>query len=115
MNSVTGPGGTDVLAALKSGRIKDGDARLRAAAHLLESSFYEELFQAMRSTVPEGGVVSGGSGEDMFQSMMDQNIAEAAAMKSEDGLGSALYRYFVRGTSGVAETAPEAAEGTSRG
>ena len=97
MTVVTGPGGGDVLAALKSGRIRDDDARLRAAANLLESSFYEELFKAMRGTVPEGGVVSGGSGEDMFQSMMDQHIATAAAMRSEGGIGSALYRYFTGG------------------
>ena len=105
MTAVSGPGGGDVLAALKSGRIQDDDARLRAAADLLESSFYEELFKAMRGTVPEGGVVSGGSGEDMFQSMMDQHVATAAAMRSEGGLGSALYRYFTGGAQGGKDVA----------
>jgi len=100
MTTVTGPGGGDVLNALKSGRIKDDDARLRAAAHLLESSFYEELFRAMRETIPEGGAVPGGSGKEMFEGMMDQNIATSAAMRSESGLGSALYRYFTAGSAG---------------
>ena len=91
-----GPGapGSDVLAALRDGRIEGADNRLRAATRLLQSSFYEEMFKAMRETVPEGGVVSGGQGQDIFQSLFDQSVAESAAMKAEGGLGEALYRYF---------------------
>jgi len=37
-------------------------------------------------------------------------MADAAAMKSERGLGSALYQFFVRGMSGPAEAAPGPAE-----
>jgi peptidoglycan hydrolase FlgJ len=91
---------SDVLAALKSGRIEGADARLHAATDLLESSFYEELFKAMRQTVPEGGVLSGGAGQDIFEGLMDQRIAESAAMEGDGGLGEALYRFFSRGSPG---------------
>ena len=93
--SAIGPGGPDTLAALRSGRIQDPAERLRAATRLLEGSFYEELFKVMRGTVPEGGALSGGQGEDIFTGLMDQRVAEAAAMESDRGLGEALYRYFV--------------------
>ena len=73
------------------------EARLEAASKLLEGSFYQELFKAMRATVPEGGVISGGSGEDVFTGLLDQHISDAAAMRSTRGLGQALYAHFTRG------------------
>jgi len=86
--------GTDPLAALRDGRIQGGEARLKAATRLLEGTFYQELFKAMRETVPEGGALSGGSGQEMFESMMDQHVADSAAASSHGGVGEALYRYF---------------------
>ena len=85
-------GGVDILAALKSGRIQEKDAQLRAATALLEGSFYQELFKAMRGTVPEGGVISAGAGQEMFEGLLDQSIAESAALSSDRGLGAHLYR-----------------------
>ena len=97
-----GPAGgrtsTDVLRDLRRGRIQGAEARLRAATRLLEGLTYEELFKAMRSTVPEGGALSGGTGQEIFESLLDQHVAQAAAMGSERGLGSALYRHFVKAT-----------------
>ncbi len=68
------------------------DAKLRRAAQELEGVFVQELFKAMRETVPEGGIVDGGPGEDMFSSMMDQTISSEAASGWERGVGAALYR-----------------------
>lgn len=101
MSGVDGAGGRagprgDVFEALKSGRIRGEDARLRAATRLLESSFYQEMFKAMRDTVPEGGALSGGQGQEMFESMLDQHVADTSAMRSDQGVGQALYRYFTR-------------------
>ena len=87
-------GPRELFESLKSGRLTGEKARLRAAASLLESSFYQELFKVMRQTVPEEGI-SGGAGEDMFASLMDQHVAEAAAAQSDRGIGAALYRHFV--------------------
>ena len=40
-----------------------------------------------------GGVrVGGGAGEDLFTGLFDQHLASAAASRSENGLGAALYR-----------------------
>ncbi len=93
--------GRDLLQALRSGRIRDPRARLRAATDLLEGTFYQELFKAMRATVPEGGVLPGGGGRDVFEGLLDQHVADAAAARSAGGIGEALYRHFLGRVAGA--------------
>lgn len=68
------------------------DDELRKVARDLEGVFVQELFKAMRETVPEGGMMSGGAGEDMFTSMMDQHLAPQVSEGWQGGIGDALYR-----------------------
>jgi len=68
------------------------EVKLRKVARDLEGVFVAELFKAMRETVPEGGLVDGGSGEEMFTSMMDQHLAPLTAEGWQGGIGEALYR-----------------------
>ncbi|MBL8982503.1 MAG: flagellar biosynthesis protein FlgJ, partial [Gemmatimonadetes bacterium] len=42
------------------------EARLADAVRQLEGVFVEQLFKAMRETVPTDGLTSGGAGEQMF-------------------------------------------------
>lgn len=93
-----GPGG--ILDDLRKGRIQGDDARLKAATDALEGAFYQELFKAMRETIPDSGLVGGGSGKDAFTTLMDQHLSEVAASQSEGGLGRALYRWFAGGEGG---------------
>ena len=67
-------------------------ARLRRAAKDLEGVFVEQLFKAMRETVPEGGMVGGGNGEEMFTTLLDQRLSALTPERWEGGLGSAVYR-----------------------
>jgi len=103
---VGGGPGPDALEALRSGRIREQGERLEAATRLLEGSFYMELFKAMRTTVPEGGALPGGSGQEMFETLLDQSMADAAAARSERGVGRALYEHFVRRMPELAHPAP---------
>jgi flagellar protein FlgJ len=93
----TGPGG--LLQAIRSGKIQGKDAQLRAATNALEGTFYQELFKAMRESVPESGLLDGGSGEDAFTAMLDQHLADVQATRSDRGIGQALYRWFTQGRS----------------
>lgn len=68
------------------------EARLRKVAQQLEGAFVEQLFKAMRETVPEGGLTNGGSGEEIFSSLMDQHLATEVPTQWESGLGAALVR-----------------------
>ena len=58
-------------------------ARLKRSAQQFEGVFYTQLFQAMRETVPEGGLVESGPGQEMFQGLLDQHMAEAAAVHTD--------------------------------
>jgi flagellar protein FlgJ len=82
------------------------DARLRGVVKQLESVFVEQLFKAMRETVPEGGVVEASAGEDMFTGMFDQRIADAAPDQWQSTLADALFRQL-RGPVAPAPAGPE--------
>ena len=68
------------------------EIRLKKVAQQLEGVFVQELFKAMRETVPRDGLTDGGAGEEMFQGMMDQHVADQLPAKWEHGLGEAVYR-----------------------
>ena len=103
MTGIDGLGGSSgnraggILESLRSGKIQGEEARLKAATDALEGTFYQELFKAMRESVPESGLLDGGSGEDAFTAMLDQHLADVQASRSEGGIGQALYQWFTRG------------------
>lgn len=91
------------------------EARLRGTAQQLEGVFVEQLFKAMRETVPEGGFVDGGAGEEIFNSLLDQHLSTQLPESWGRGLGSAIYRQLrtmVSPGEQPADTLP-VAEGTS--
>jgi flagellar protein FlgJ len=85
------PMGASPLAAPDAAGSAD-EQRLRKAASQLEGVFVEQLFKAMRETVPQDGLTSGGAGEEIFSGLMDQHLAEAVPGQWQDELGEALYR-----------------------
>ncbi|MEP7347564.1 MAG: rod-binding protein [Gemmatimonadaceae bacterium] len=68
------------------------DARLQKVARQLEGVFVQQLFKAMRETVPQDGAVDGGSGEQMFTSMMDEKLADQLPGQWHHGIGEGLIR-----------------------
>jgi flagellar protein FlgJ len=68
------------------------DESLRKACAQLEGVFLEQLMKALRETVPDGGLIDGGSGEQIFSSLLDGHLSNNAASRLERGIGAALYR-----------------------
>lgn len=64
---------------------------LRQAARALEGVFLNQLFQAMRATVPESGLFESSSGQEIFETMFDEHMSGVMAQQSENGLGDLLY------------------------
>jgi len=69
-------------------------SRLRQIASRFEGVFVEQLFKAMRETVPTDGALDGGGGEDLFTSMLDQQVADSAPARWHRGLSSAIVKTF---------------------
>jgi hypothetical protein len=100
-------GAPDAAAPRDAAPARATRAELRRLAHALEGVFLNQLFQAMRQSVPRGqGPLAPGSGEEMFTSLMDESLSRQAAERMSRGVGEALYRQLARGLP------PE--EGTSR-
>ncbi len=51
------------------------ERKLKDSARQMEAVFVQQLLQAMHATVGDDGLVPRGSGEDIFQSMLDQDLA----------------------------------------
>ena len=71
------------------------DPKLRKVAQQMEGVFVQELYKAMRATVPQNdGVVGGGAGEEMFTGLMDQHLATETPHAWGRGLGEAIYAHL---------------------
>ncbi|MBA3895528.1 MAG: rod-binding protein [Gemmatimonadales bacterium] len=70
----------------------EGKNRLREAARQLEGVFVEQLFKAMRESVPKDGFIDGGTGEEIFTGLLDQHLASAVPGGWDRSLAEALYR-----------------------
>jgi Rod binding domain-containing protein len=70
----------------------NADARLRRVCHELEAVFLRQLFQVMRESTEESGLMGSTSGQDTFTALFDDQLAGEAAQKMDRGLGEALYR-----------------------
>ena len=74
-------------------RAASDEARLKKSAQQMEGLFVQQLYKAMRETVPAGeGVVDGGSGEEMFTGLMDEHLAADTPTQWAHGLAAAAYR-----------------------
>jgi Rod binding domain-containing protein len=90
-----------------AGAAREPHAALRRLAHELEGVFLAQLFAAMRASVPDGGLVNGSAGEDLFRSMLDERLAAVAADRFPRGIGEALYRQLSRGLPPAGPEDPE--------
>lgn len=75
---------------------RDPSGALKRLAHELEGVFLNQLFQAMRASVPRDAASAPSEGEEMFTSMLDQTLAQEAARHMNHGIGDALYKQLVR-------------------
>jgi flagellar protein FlgJ len=86
---------------------RDERAALRRVSHEFEAVFLDQLFQAMRASVPEGGIIEKTAGEEMFTSMLDERLASVAAQRMDRGIGEALFRQMSRRLDALQKTQGE--------
>ena len=83
------------------------EEKLRGTAKQLQGVFVEQLFKAMRATVPDDGLFSGGQGEEMFRDLMDQHVSESAPERwtGPHSLGETIVRQLSRALTPAPTTA----------
>lgn len=102
MSTITSATGSAAAIDFAAPAARPDDVALRQVCAQLEGVFMQELMKALRDTVPDGGLVDGGAGEEIFSSLLDEHLSMSAAADSERGIGAALYRQL-RGPTGAAE------------
>ena len=73
---------------------------LRKACADFESHMTNQLLTAMRKTIPTDGLFKKSYGEEMFQSMLDQELATQLAQGNGMGFGDALYKQLMQQNNG---------------
>jgi peptidoglycan hydrolase FlgJ len=68
------------------------DEALRKAVAGFEAMFVNQMFQAMRRSVPESKLFGSGSGEKTFREMLDMEWSNQIAEAGGFGIGEMLYR-----------------------
>ncbi len=68
------------------------DAQLREVADQFEAIFLGLLTKSMRTTVPEGGLMSGGSAGKIYESMLDQEYAKTLAQTRMTGISDIIVK-----------------------
>lgn len=91
--------GADFKAILdsKKNTIEEKDKQLKKACQDFEAYFLFQMFKEMDNTVMKSELVSTGRGEEMFKSMLHQEVANAAAKGKGVGLSSMMYQQMTRG------------------
>lgn len=71
---------------------KEAEQKLKKVCADFESIFTYNLLKTMRKTVPGGGVLPRSGGRENWETMLDQQIAEALSKKGQGlGLQTVLY------------------------
>lgn len=83
--------------------IEGDQERLAKACADFEAIFVQQLFKTMRASVPASKLLNGGRAEELYTSMLDQQVAEQMAQgQGSIGLASQmqtkLAHYLVTGT-----------------
>ncbi len=71
-------------------------ARLQQACADFEALLIQKLFQTMRAAIPQSGLVATGPAQDIYTSMLDQQVARDLALQGGLGLSSQLKAQIAR-------------------
>lgn len=84
-----GFGGASALALSGDKSLKTKDKIANLACEF-ESIFMNQMLRAMRSTIPKNGLVNGGHGEEIYTSLLDEELSRQMAYTQQNGLSQAL-------------------------
>jgi flagellar protein FlgJ len=65
--------------------------QLRQSAREFEAIYINEMYKAMRKNVPDGSLLKKSLSTEMFQEMLDMEMARTTASGKGMGIGEAMY------------------------
>ena len=65
---------------------------LRKSCRDFEAIYVQEMYKAMRKTVPDGGIYKNDMANGLYKEMLDMEMAKATAAGKGLGLGEAMYQ-----------------------
>ena len=86
------PSSTPASAGKESGVKRSDEGKLRKACEDFESIFISQMLKAMRQTIPKSGLLDGGSQQDTYLSLFDEELSKSMAKRGGIGLGKILYQ-----------------------
>lgn len=74
------------------------EKQLRKAAGDFEAIILQKILEQMRDSIPKNGLFNGGRAEDIYRSMLDEQMAKAMAQSkgTGTGLGEMLYQQMTK-------------------
>lgn len=65
---------------------------LRQSCREFEAIYIQEMYKAMRKTVPDGGLFEKDMSNDLYRDLMDAELAKSTAAGKGTGIGEAMYK-----------------------
>ena len=74
--------------------------KLREASQDFEAIFIKQMLDAMRKTVPKGGIIDGGMAEEIFEDLLYEERAKIMAKTGSLGLADMIFNKYKDSISG---------------
>ncbi|MBI4666866.1 MAG: rod-binding protein [Nitrospinae bacterium] len=108
-----GFGGRQVLSLSGDKKLSEKE-KLTTLAKEFESVFMGQMLKAMRSTVQKSGFIDGGRGEEVYSSLLDDELARNMAYSRTSGLSEALVQQLLSVSQGSNPAQETGAQNISR-
>ena len=86
--------------------------KLKKACADFEALLLARMLKLMRQSIPQNGLLGSSPGTEVYQSLMDQELAKSMSQRGGVGLGEVLYRQVLqreeKARAGAREGTPEA-------
>ncbi|MBI3584558.1 MAG: rod-binding protein [Nitrospinae bacterium] len=83
---------TNQTSGINSQFLNADEKKLKKLTADFESVFLYYVLKTMRDTVPKSGFIDGKNGEEIYRSMIDQEVAKSMADKRESGISDMLFK-----------------------
>ena len=101
MNRISGTSDSPVMKTSETNQKFSGTQKLETTLHqafqdFFAGTFYKQMFQSLRKMHSKPAYFHGGNAEEMFQSQMDQEVAENLARDQGSSFSDPMFSVFAR-------------------